>query len=83
MEMFNDREDVEEWLEPLDYECFWKETAIFALEIEPRESCDEQIASGSIDKATVLSVLKGFARLELIQRFGLKPRDVMPWHALH
>ena len=83
MQMFNDTEDLEEWLEPLDYEAFWKETALFALELEPKESCDEQIASGSIDEATVLFVLKGIARLELVQRFGLKPRDDMPWHALH
>lgn len=83
MMAFDDREDVEEWLEPLDYEGFWKEAEPFGLILEPRESCDRQIASGSIDEATVLYVLKGMARLELTFRYRLKPRDRMPWLALH
>lgn len=83
MRSFDDMEDVQEWLVPLDYENFWKEIEPFALELQPRESCDVQIANGSIDEATVLYVLKGMARLELVQRYGLRPRDVMPWHSLH
>ena len=83
MRPFEDRDDVKEWLEPLDYEAFWRETAIYDLALQPRESCDRQIGSGSVDEATVLSVLKGMARLELIQRYRLKPRDRMPWHSLH
>ncbi|MCB1471019.1 MAG: hypothetical protein KDK08_28525 [Rhizobiaceae bacterium] len=81
--MFGDREDVEEWLKPLDYEGFWREIEIFALDIQPRESCDAQIANGEIDEATVLFVLKGMARLELIERYALPVRDVMPQHSLH
>jgi hypothetical protein len=76
MEMFNDRDDVEEWLAALDYEAFWKETAAFNLEIQTRESCDQQIASGSIDLKTVLYVLKGMARQELVRRYNLPPRTV-------
>ena len=83
MQMFDDMEDLEDWLAPLDYQRFWEETAVFTLELEPKESCDEQIAAGSIDEATVLFVLKGIARLELVQRFGLKPRDTVPWYSLH
>lgn len=83
MMMFKDRKDVEEWLEPLDYEGFWVETEPFGLELQSRESCDRQIASGSIDEATVLSVLKGMARLEIVRRFSLGARDRMPWHSLH
>ena len=81
--MFNDREDVEEWLKPLDYEGFWREIEIFGLDLQPRESCDAQIASGEIDEATVLYVLKGMARLELIERYALPVRDVMPQYSLH
>ncbi|MFG1342230.1 hypothetical protein [Xanthobacter autotrophicus] len=80
---FKDREDVEEWLEPLDYEAFWEETAPFVLALEPRASCDAQIASGSIDRMTVLAVLKGMARLELVERFQLPIRDDRPWRTYH
>jgi len=83
MDPFADMEEVEEWLAPLDYEEFWKETARFELDLEPRKSCDAQIGSRSVDEQTVLSVLKGMARLELIERFGLRPRAAMPWHRLH
>ncbi len=83
MMVFNDMEDVDEWLAPLGYDDFWREVEPFALELQARESCDRQIASRGIDTATVLSVLKGMARLELVERFNLPPREVMPWHRLH
>jgi len=80
---FNDWQDVEEWLEPLDYEAFWREIAAFQPEIQSRESCDEQIAAGIVDEATVLEVLKRFVWLELIERYSLRPRDRMPVYSLH
>ena len=83
MKTFDDQEDVEEWLAPLSYEAFWNEIDPFDLDIEGRQSCDAQIASGSIDEATVLTVLKGMARLEMIALYGLKPRDRMPWRLVH
>lgn len=83
MELFDDANDVEEWLELLDYESFWTEIAALDLEIQSREGCDEQIARGIVDEATLLFVLKGMARLELIERFNLKRRDTMPFYSLH
>ena len=83
MELFDDWQDVKEWLGPLDYEAFWREIAVFAPEIQSRESCDEQIAAGIVDEATVLDVLKEFVWLELIQRYDLRPRDRMPVYSLH
>lgn len=83
MVMFKDRKDVEEWLAPLDYDAFWREVAVFEPAIEPREICDRDIAEGIVDEPTVLAVLKRAVRLELIDRFGLRPRDRMPWHSLH
>lgn len=80
---FEDCEDVREWLEPLDYETFWREVAPCALALPPRSSCDAQIASGSIDAGTVLSVLKGMARLEIVERLRLPARDRMPELSLH
>lgn len=83
MEFFDDREDVEEWLEPLGYDAFWRETAVFCLGLPDREDIDAAIARGELDTDCALYALKGMARLELIQRFGLKPRDIMPWYSLH
>lgn len=80
--MFNDMEDVEEWLAPLDYAAFWNAAEGLELELEPKESCDAQIARGSIDEATVLHVLKGLARLELVERFRLRARG-RTWRSLH
>jgi hypothetical protein len=80
---FKDRQDVEEWLEPLSYEEFWQETAPFALALQSKESCDRQIARGIVDEAVVLDALKGMARLEIIEMFNLPVRDTMPWYSLH
>lgn len=73
--MFEDRNDVEEWLDGLDYERFWLEAALFRLDLPAcRTVCDEQIESGQVDRALVLSGLKAFARLELVERYVLRPR---------
>ena len=74
MMIFEDQEAVEEWLETLDYEAFWIETANLPLSLQSRESCDEQIAKGIVDKPTVLCVLKGMARLQIVRLYGLEPR---------
>lgn len=86
MMQFKDADDVEEWLETLDYDAFWLEAAdAFVLDLygQSRDTCDKQIASRSIDENTVLCALKGMARLELVERFNLRTRDIMPWHSLH
>lgn len=83
MELFEDADDVEEWLEPLGYEGFWRKTAAFDFDAELRQNFDEQIAAGIVDEATVLSVMKGIARLELIKRFKLGPCDRMPVLSFH
>jgi len=83
MELFNDMQDVEEWLGRMDYGTFWREVQPFALALQSRESCDAQIAGGKVKEALVLEVLKGMARLELVERFRLGPRIAAPWHRLH
>jgi hypothetical protein len=65
MSMFNFIDDVEAYLEPMDYETFWREIKPFCLILKPRDYCDEQIASGVVDEETVLEVLKYLARIEL------------------
>lgn len=83
MRCFDDREDVEEWLEPLGYDAFWEETADFEVTLPSRESCDIDIAAGTVDEATALAVLKTMVRLQIVNREQLRPRDRMMWHSLH
>ncbi|PHR55172.1 MAG: hypothetical protein COA47_14340 [Robiginitomaculum sp.] len=79
MSIFNDIEDVQDWLEPMDYLGFWHAVAPYDLILQDRDHCDTQIATGEVTQETVLCVLKGFARIELTQRLGLKRRPVTPW----
>lgn len=81
---FKHREDVEEWLRPLDYETFWRETEPYGLAIETRQGCDAQIAGGEIDQATVLTALKACAIIELVDRYALRRRPVdRPFLSVH
>lgn len=72
-------DDVDAWLEPMDYQSFWYAVEPLCLVLQPRDHCDEQIASGVVDEETVLDVLKYFARLELTKRRRLAWRTPTPW----
>jgi len=74
---FKDINDIVDWLEPMDYETFWKEIKPFCLVMLPREKCDADIASGATDEETVLYVMKNFARMELASILKLEWRDSM------
>ncbi|WP_306260370.1 hypothetical protein [Pararhizobium sp. IMCC21322] len=79
---FNYMQEVEEWLAPLTYEEFWRETDPNGLQSEDRDHYDCEIARG-IPKATILTVLKGEKRLEIIAEQDLKcrhPHDEMLLH---
>ena len=76
--MFQDIEEVCEWLEPMDYIAFWDAVAPYGLTLQNRDFCDAQIASGRVPQALILGGLKGFARIELTQMFGLKHRIWLP-----
>ncbi len=78
MKTFKDRQAVEEWLEPMDYHGFWYAIEPYGLDIQERSDCDQQLKDG-VRLDTMLNVLKGFARMELVQKFGLKHRDPAPW----
>lgn len=81
--MFEDAKDVEEWLEPLGYEAFWREIAEYPVSIQSRESCDAQIAAGTVDEALVLQVLKGMVRSQIVLEQDLKPRLYAAEMSLH
>lgn len=79
MQRFRYIDDIEDWLAPMDYEGFWYAVAPYNLILQPRAHCDDQIARGLVDEATVLDVVKHMARMELTKRHGLKWREVTPW----
>ncbi|MGL1921245.1 MAG: hypothetical protein OCD03_09460 [Hyphomicrobiales bacterium] len=79
MKNFKYIDDVESWVEPMDYQGFWYAVQPYNLVLQPRDHCDEQISTGVIDEATVLDVLKMFVSLELTERHGLRRREVTPW----
>ena len=54
---FRHIDDIEDYLEPMDYETFWQEIKGFCLILIPREKCDADIEDG-VDEETVLIVLK-------------------------
>lgn len=83
MQTFKDRDDVEEWLDPLSYDEFWTQIEIFALPIPPRAECDDDIRKGRAEQAVVLNVLKAMARSQIIADQALPPRDLVAWMALH
>lgn len=83
MIFFKDAKEVEEWLEPLEYEDFWRETGIFNLAIPSREHCDECILKENVPMATILSVVKGMARLQIVNEQKLPSGVTVPWMSLH
>lgn len=84
MVVFEDIQDVKEWLAPLEYVAFWVAVAPYSLILQDRDHCDELIASGELDTSLALRVLKGLAEMELARAFGLKDRFYHPdFMAMH
>ena len=79
MVIFEDIQDVKEWLAPLDYLGFWQAVAPYNLALQDRDHCDDLIASGDVEPSLVLDVLKGLAEMELAEAFDLKWRVYHPY----
>ena len=78
MVIFQDIQDVEEWLEPLDYIAFWDAVSPYYLTLQDRDHCDGLIVGGDVSAETILKVLKGLAVMELRVAFDLKDRIPEP-----
>ena len=75
MVVFQDIEEVEEWLEPLSYIDLWEAVAPYnVFTIAEREHCDGLISSGKVKPELILKGLKNVARSGLTARFGLSYR---------
>ncbi|MEM7746414.1 MAG: hypothetical protein AAF409_22195 [Pseudomonadota bacterium] len=79
MVVFEDIQDIEEWLAPLGYVALWEATAPWEVFSEDdRDHCDGLIAAGKVAQDAILFGLKAMVRLELTARFGLKDRIYDP-----
>ena len=79
MVVFEDIQDVEEWLEPLSYEAYWEAIAFWNIYAgADRAHFDGLLASGVTTANTMLTCLKAEVRLTLTDRFGLKDRCFEP-----
>ena len=78
MEMFKTRDDVEEWLAPMNYEQLWREIKPWCLVLPfSREKCDADIAAGA-DIEDVKTGLKMIAEHLIAKRHNLKYRPHGP-----
>ena len=79
MVVFEDIEDVQDWLDPLGYAAFWSAVGPWAIfSDEDRDHCDSTVARGIAPEETVLACMKAIAQITLIERFGLGPRFYEP-----
>ncbi|CUI01866.1 hypothetical protein PHA8399_04015 [Leisingera aquaemixtae] len=77
--IFEDIQDVEEWLAPLDYVTFWDAVAPYEVfDDRERDHCGALIAGGRVKQSLVLDGLKIAARLALTKKFGLTERIPEP-----
>ena len=79
MKIFKHIDEVEAWLEPMNYLEFWTAIAPYNLVLQDREHCDAQLAAGEVDEDTVLIVLKHMARVELTEAQKLNWKPATPW----
>ncbi len=79
MVVFEDIQDVEEWLAPLGYEAFWKAIEPWGIYAwADRAHFDRVLAEGVTDAEAMMVCLKAEVRMEMTERFDLKDRDFEP-----
>ena len=79
MVIFEDIQDVEEWLAPYGYKAFWDVVAPYGVfDEDDREHSDHTIANGIATQDLVPACSKVTVRLVLTERFGLKDRSYEP-----
>lgn len=79
MVVFEDIQDVQEWLEPFEIDAFWDAVAPWAVFTgDERAHYEQVLAKGEVCPDLVLTCLKGMTRMELQMRFGLKDRTYEP-----
>jgi len=82
MQKFEDQQDLQEWLDTLDYDAFWKATDPNGLDYDYKASCDASIAQG-VDQQVILKCIKAKKRIEIVKDQNLKPRYYHDSPTLH
>ena len=72
--IFQDIQDLEDWLRPLDYVQFWDAVEPYGFSMQERDHCNELIAGGEVDPALIPGGLKFMAVLKLSASLNLKDR---------
>lgn len=83
MKQFETENELEAWLEALDYEDFWTEMTQSAVTLPAREECDDRISQRVLTQTAMLETLRHLAKLELSERYGLEWEDPMPLMSVH
>ncbi|PJE26413.1 hypothetical protein SAMN06297129_3758 [Pseudooceanicola antarcticus] len=79
MVVFDDIQDVRDWLEPLSYEELFEATEPFGgFDKKTRKHYDRIIAKGEVDPELVLYCLKQSVQQILTDMFGLRERVYAP-----
>jgi hypothetical protein len=77
--VFEDEDELEEWLTGLDYDAFWKAIVCFPeLDLEERAAFDALIIDGYGTEAEILESLKIIAQVTIAQAQDLLPRMAEP-----
>lgn len=79
MVVFEDIQDIEEWLAPFDLDGFWE--AVTPWDVftgEDRARFERILSKRTVSEAKLLFCLKGMVCFELTTRFGLKDRLYEP-----
>ncbi|MEO0486237.1 MAG: hypothetical protein AAF092_10030 [Pseudomonadota bacterium] len=72
MVIFQDIQEVEEWLKPISYAQLWDALEPYAVfTLADRDHCDGLIERGEVRQDTILEVLKGMARNAIRSNFNL------------
>jgi len=79
MVIFEDIQDVEDWLAPVDYLAFWEAVTPYSLFEEGERAHYDSVIAGNVSpQETVLYCLKAAARVALTERFDLNHRIFEP-----
>lgn len=77
--VFQDEDELEEWLGELDYEAFWKVIVLFPeLDLEERRAFDALIEQGNGTQEEILESLKIIAQIMIAEAQDLLPRFTEP-----
>jgi len=77
--MFEDEDELEEWLEGLDWDAFWKAVVSFPeLDLDGRRNFEALIEQGHGTQNEILESLKIIAQITIAQAQDLLPRFIDP-----